>query len=56
MQPKPDFLGHETARAFQDADVAAAYQHRPPYPRRLRYPCDARRLPKRAVVLGNIFP
>ena len=32
MQPKPDFLGDEIAAAFQDADVAAAYQHRPPYP------------------------
>ena len=32
MQPKPDFLGDESAAAFQDADVAAAYQHRPPYP------------------------
>jgi hypothetical protein len=32
MQPKPDFLGYEIAAAFQDADVAAAYQRRPPYP------------------------
>src|SRR5205823_213389 len=32
MQPKPDFLGDEIAAAFQDAGVAAAYQHRPPYP------------------------
>jgi SAM-dependent methyltransferase len=32
MQPKPDFLGDEIATAFQDADVAVAYQHRPPYP------------------------
>jgi hypothetical protein len=31
MQPKPDFLD-EIAAAFQDADVAAAYRHRPPYP------------------------
>jgi hypothetical protein len=31
MQPKPDFLGYEIAAALQDADVAAAYQHRPPY-------------------------
>src|SRR5205085_11971194 len=32
VQPKPDFLSDEAAAAFQDADVAAAYQHRPPYP------------------------
>ncbi len=33
LQPKPGFLGVEAAAAFQDADVAAAYQHRPTYPR-----------------------
>ena len=32
MQPKPAFLGPQTSSAFQESSVAAAYQHRPPYP------------------------
>ncbi len=32
MQPKPDFLSGEAGAAFQDADVAAVYRHRPTYP------------------------
>lgn len=32
MQPKPAFLGQQTASAFQEESVAEAYQQRPPYP------------------------
>ena len=32
MQPKPTFLGQQTASAFQEQSVAEAYQQRPPYP------------------------
>ena len=32
MQPKPAFLGQQTASAFQEESVVEAYQHRPPYP------------------------
>lgn len=32
MQPKPAFLGQQTASAFQEESVVEAYQQRPPYP------------------------
>jgi trans-aconitate methyltransferase len=32
MQPKPTFLGQQTASAFQEESVVEAYQQRPPYP------------------------
>lgn len=32
MQPKPVFLGQQTASAFQEESVAESYQQRPPYP------------------------
>jgi ubiquinone/menaquinone biosynthesis C-methylase UbiE len=32
MQPKPDFLGPQSASAFQERSVAHAYQYRPTYP------------------------
>jgi SAM-dependent methyltransferase len=34
-EPKPAFLGPETASAFQDASVVRAYPYRPPYPESL---------------------
>src|SRR6185436_20285760 len=32
MLPKPAGFGQQYASAFQESSVAAAYQHRPPYP------------------------
>jgi SAM-dependent methyltransferase len=32
MLPKPEWLGEKYASAFQERDVAVAYQYRPPYP------------------------
>ena len=35
MEPRPEFLNEENAKAFDDAAVARAYRLRPPYPPRV---------------------